>query len=187
MEPDTNYALAVSSCAGVWSYLVGDTVRFVSTDPHRVKVTGRTSYMLSAFGEHLIGEEIEAAVSRAAAKAGSAIREFAVGSLFPENPGDLGGHLYVVEFADPPPPDHAQKALAAEIDALLCATNEDYERHRAGGFGLRPPVILAASPGTFDKWMKARGQLGGQHKVPRIINDSDLFASLRAAVERGVS
>ena len=97
-EPGVNYALAVTTCAGLWRYLVGDTVTVVERDPPRVLVTGRTSYMLSAFGEHVIGAEVERAVAEAARAIGATVSDFAVGSLFPEETGARGGHLYIVEL-----------------------------------------------------------------------------------------
>ena len=102
-ETGVNYALVLSTCAGLWSYVVGDTVRIVDRDPPRILVTGRTSYMLSAFGEHLIGEEIEKAVAAAAAAIGACVSDFSVGAIFPRGEGELGGHLYIVEFADGAP------------------------------------------------------------------------------------
>ena len=97
-EPGVNYALAVTTCAGLWRYLVGDTVTVVERDPPRVLVTGRTSYMLSAFGEHVIGAEVERAVAEAARAIGATVSDFAAGSLFPEETGARGGHLYIVEL-----------------------------------------------------------------------------------------
>lgn len=181
-ELDVNYAIAVSSCAGVWAYLIGDTVRLVSRDPPRLLVTGRTAYSLSAFGEHLIGEEIEEAVSRAAAAIGTAVADYSVGAVFPQGAGDLGGHLYVVEFAGAAPSETARAAFAEAIDKYLSAKNEDYAAHRSGGFGMKPPAILPMKAGGFAAWMKSRGRLGGQNKVPRIINDHSLFAGLREFV-----
>ncbi len=180
VQLDVNYAIAVSSCAGVWGYLIGDTVRLISRDPPRLLVTGRTAYSLSAFGEHLIGEEIEEAVSRAAAAIGAAVADYSVGAVFPEKPGELGGHVYVAEFAGAPPGEAALAAFAAAIDKYLSEKNEDYAAHRAGGFGMKPPTILVMRSGGFAAWMKSRGRLGGQNKVPRIINDEALFAGLRA-------
>jgi hypothetical protein len=179
-EEGVNYAIAVSSCAGVWAYLVGDTVRLVSRRPPRLLVTGRTAYSLSAFGEHLIGEEIEEAVSRAAAAIGAAVSDYSVGAVFPEGAGGLGGHLYVVEFAGGTPDQAALARFAAAIDSYLCAKNEDYAAHRSGGFGMKAPAVHAMRPGGFAEWMRKRGRYGGQNKVPRIINDQALFAELRA-------
>jgi len=180
VETGVNYALVVSSNAGLWSYVVGDTVRFVDLDPPRVLVTGRTAYTLSAFGEHLIGEEIGAAVTDAAGAIDAQVTDYAVGSLFPDSESTRGGHLYVVEFAELVEAPARTDRFAAALDQHLIETNEDYAAHRAEGFGLNPPRVHAVRPGTFAAWMKRRGQLGGQHKVPRVINDQTLFADLRA-------
>ncbi len=181
-ETGVNYALVLSTCAGLWSYVVGDTIELIERDPPRVKVTGRTSYMLSAFGEHLIAREVEEAVSAAAAEIGASVTDWSVGAVYSEQVGELGGHLYVVEFAEGVVSEAQTAAFAARLDRDLCATNEDYAAHRAEGFGMKPPTIRVVPPGTFAAWMKSRGQFGGQHKVPRIILDQDLFANLRAFV-----
>ena len=178
VEPGVNYAIVLSTCSGLWSYVIGDTVRFVSTNPPRILITGRTSYSMSAFGEHLIGEEIEDAVAAAAQSIGASVTDFSMGAVFPEDQGDLGGHIYVVEFAQTPaPPAIAQ--VAHVIDETLKRRNDDYRAHRAEGFGMKAPEVRAVPPGTFAAWMKSRGRLGGQNKVPRIINDQTLFATLR--------
>ena len=101
--------------------------------PVSALVTGRTAYSLSAFGEHLIGEEIEEAVAAAASSIGAMVSDYAVGAMFPEGPGDLGGHLYIVEFAGAAPPEAAIAAFAASVDRHLAAKNEDYAAHRSGG------------------------------------------------------
>jgi hypothetical protein len=183
-EPGVNYALALSTCAGLWGYVLGDTVELVDLDPPRVKVTGRTSYMLSAFGEHLIAAEVEAAVGAAAAEIGASVSDWSVGAVIPEQAGALGGHLYIVEFAGAGVSEAQVAAFAARLDRDLIATNEDYAAHREEDFGMRPPDVRAVPPGAFAAWMKSRGQLGGQHKVPRIILDQDLFANLRAFVDQ---
>jgi hypothetical protein len=172
-------ALIVSSCAGLWSTIVGDTVRLIDLDPPRLLVTGRLSYFLSAFGEHLTGEEIEAAVDAAAGEIKAAISEFSVGALFPGDASARGRHLYIVEFAVAPPAAKAQHAFAQAIDADLLERNDDYRAHRSGGFGLDAPEVLVVSHGAFSAWMKSRGQLGGQHKVPRVIANHALFDGLR--------
>ena len=181
VETGVDYAILLSTCAGLWSWLLGDTVRFVARDPPRLLVTGRTGYTMSAFGEHLTGEEIDRAVSRAAAEAGLAVSDYAMGAVFPTAGQPLGGHRYVVEFAGGLPEAPALDRFAGALDRDLAAGNEDYAAHRAGGFGLRAPEILAVPPGFFAGWMKRRGKLGGQHKVPRIIGDSALFGGLLRA------
>ena len=179
IETGVDYAPALSTCAGLWGFIVGDTVRFVSRDPPRLLVTGRLSYTLSAFGEHLTGEEIEAAVASAAAAIGAGVRDFAAGALYPERPGEIGGHLYVVEFERPVTAGERQR-FAETIDRDLMGRNLDYEAHRAGGFGMRAPQVCVLPHGGFAEWMRRRGRLGGQNKVPRVISDPELFANLRA-------
>ncbi len=185
VEPGVNYALAVTTCAGLWRYLIGDTVTVVERNPPRVLVTGRTSYMLSAFGEHVIGAEVECAVAEAAAVIGATVTDFAAGSLFPERAGARGGHLYIVEFGAEPGSgrggiDCTQRMRFAErLDATLCHLNDDYAAHRAGGYGMDAAQVRLLPPGGFAAWMKSRGKLGGQNKVPRIINDRALFAALQ--------
>lgn len=182
-ETGVEYALALASCAGVYGYLLGDTVRLVSRDPPRLLVTGRSSYLLSAFGEHLIEDEIEDAVSRAAQRIGASINDFAVGALLPPSPGETGRHLYVVEFAAPVGAD-ATDVFARTLDERLSQRNDDYRAHRHGDFGMAAPQIRIMPPGGFAAWMKRRGKLGGQNKVPRIINDEGLLADLRRSAEQ---
>lgn len=179
LETGVDYAIALTTCAGLWSYLVGDTVRFVDRAPPRLVITGRTSYMLSSFGEHLTGEEIENAVAHAATEIGANVSDFSVGTLFPGEETPRGGHLYVVEFGAQPPAPEQAKQFTDLVDRELCRRNDDYRVHRSGGFGMDPPRLVAAQKGTFAAWMKSRGRLGGQNKVPRVINDRTLFRSLR--------
>ena len=179
IETGIEYAPVLSTCAGLWAYVVGDTVRFIDRDPPRLLVTGRLSYTLSAFGEHLTGEEIEAAVTVAAEAIGAPARDFAVGALYPEQAGEVGGHLFVVEFEVPVGTQQLAR-FSETLDQDLMRRNLDYEAHRAGGFGMRPPEIRVLRHGGFAEWMRRRGKLGSQNKVPRVVTDPDLFADLRA-------
>lgn len=176
-EIGIDYALVVTSCAGLWSYVIGDTVRFVDLDRPRILVTGRTSYGLSAFGEHLIGEQIENAVASAAAAVGASVDDFTVAPIYPETPGALGRHLYLVEFS-PALSAEGLATFARALDRSLSEASADYADHRAGGFGMGAPEIRPVPSGTFAAWMKSRGKLGGQNKVPRVILDAALFDSL---------
>jgi len=169
--------VVVSSCAGLFGYLIGDTVRFISRDPPRLLVTGRTSWALSAFGEHLSGEEIEMALRDAAASAGIVVAEYAVG---PEFIGSAGRHRWFVEPVGAAPAGCARR-LAAALDAALRATNDDYTSHRDGA-QLAPPKVVVLREGAFDAWMRAEGKIGGQHKVPRVIADPDRFAAMAAVL-----
>jgi hypothetical protein len=182
IEPGVDYAPALSSCAGLWAYIVGDIVRFVERDPPRLLVAGRLSYTLSAFGEHLTGEEIEAAVTAAAAAISAGVRDFAAGARYPARAGEIGGHLFVVEFERGV--SEAELARFAEtLDRDLMRRNLDYEAHRAGGYGLHAPQVIALHRGGFAEWMRRRGRLGSQNKVPRVIADPGLFADLHLFAE----
>ena len=178
IEVGVNYALVVTSNAGLWSYLIGDTVRFVSLKPPRLLVTGRTSYMMSAFGEHLIEEEVEDAVAAAARGIEADVSDFSLGATYSTRQGELGGHLFIVEFSAPVG-DAALATFAHLIDARLSALNDDFRGHRADGFALAAPRVQVVPPGFFAAWMKARGKLGGQHKVPRMLSDPAKLAELR--------
>lgn len=183
IEMGINYAVVLTTCAGLWSYVIGDTVRFVDLNPPRLLVTGRTAYYLSAFGEHLLAEEIDDAVTTAARSIAGAIVDYSVGPLFPNTPKELGGHIFVVEFKDSSLSRESLQQFSQVLDKRLCQRNEDYEAHRADGYGLNPPKVVIVKPGTFAAWMKNRGKLGGQNKVPRIINDQTLLTDLREFVQ----
>ncbi|HWE36327.1 MAG TPA: GH3 auxin-responsive promoter family protein [Isosphaeraceae bacterium] len=167
-----NYAIAVSTCAGIWGHVIGDTVRFESLSPPLLTFTGRTRYALSAFGEHLISEEVEAAMASASAVAGASVKDWHVGPVFA---GSLGHHRYVVEFLRPPAD---LDAFRRALDADLVARNAHYAWFRAEGGGMPRPALVVARPGGFDDWMRSRGKLGGQHKVPRMDNAGTLTDQL---------
>jgi hypothetical protein len=175
LEPGVQYAVVLTTCAGLWGYVLGDTVCFERRDPPLLRFTGRTRYFLSAFGEHLISEEVERAVARAAEACGAAVVDFHVGPVFPDRPGTPGRHRFLVEFAGPPA-DPAR--FAAELDRALCRANEDYEAHRRGDLTMLAPEVLPVRRGGFADWMRARGRLGGQHKVPRMDNSGRLTREL---------
>ncbi|MGC8504620.1 MAG: GH3 family domain-containing protein [Acidithiobacillus sp.] len=183
LETGIPYAVVLSSNAGLWSDVIGDTVRFVDRQPPRLLVTGRLSYMMSAFGEHLTGEEIEQAVLEAARRMDMQITDFSMGAEFPSGPDTRGRHTYIIECGRPLPPAAARPALAgrfaAHIDATLMERNADYREHRRNDVQLDAPRVILVDPGTFAHWLRARGRLGGQNKVPRVINDQALFADLK--------
>ncbi|MBV9017847.1 MAG: GH3 auxin-responsive promoter family protein [Alphaproteobacteria bacterium] len=182
IETGVDYAPVLTTCAGLWAYIVGDLVRFIDREPPRLLVTGRLSYTLSAFGEHLTGEEIEGAVTAASQTVDAGVRDFSVGALYPEKPGEIGGHLFVVEFERGVSAEELTR-FADALDRDLMRRNLDYGAHRAGGFGMRPPQILSLRQGGFAEWMRQRGRLGSQNKVPRVISDPALFAELCAFAE----
>jgi hypothetical protein len=180
-ETGINYALVLSSCAGVFGYLIGDTVRLIERNPPRLLITGRTSYGMSAFGEHLIAEEIETAVAEAAAAIGADVSDYSMGALFKADGAANDQHFWVIEFAKTPSDDGIDR-FGRVLDEALLRQNDDYRVHRSVDFGIATPAIRAVAPGTFAAWMKSRGKLGGQNKVPRVINDRELWANLRTFV-----
>jgi hypothetical protein len=182
VEPGVQYAIVMTTCAGLWSYLPGDTVCFERRDPPLLRFTGRTRYFLSAFGEHLISEEVERAIAVAAEKSGSAVVDFHVGPVFPESPAAPGKHRFLVEFAGPSP-DAGR--FATSLDGELCKINEDYRAHRQGDLTLLAPEVRAVRAGGFADWMRSQGKLGGQHKVPRMDNTGQLTEQLGTFLLQG--
>ncbi len=168
--PGVQYAVVLTTCAGLWSYVIGDTVCFESVDPPLLRFTGRTKYFLSAFGEHLISEEIERAMTHAATATAAALADFHVGPVFPSPGSGPGRHRYLVEFVQPP---RQMPLFAKSLDEMLCRINEDYQAHRVGDLTMRSPEIVPVRRGGFAAWMKSKGKLGGQHKLPRMDNTGE--------------
>jgi hypothetical protein len=172
-----NYALIVNSNAGLWSYNIGDTVRFVSLDPYRIVVTGRIRHFISAFGEHVIGEEVEAALMAASKQTGARIIEFTVAPMIQVS-GELPYHEWFIAFEAPP---SDMSAFAKLVDDSLRAKNIYYDDLIKGGI-LQPLKIRAMRPDAFIEYMKREGKLGGQNKVPRLSNDRAIAEGLQAWV-----
>lgn len=171
IQKGVDYALVVSTAAGLWSYLVGDVVRFVDVSPPRLLVVGRVENSLSAFGEHLIEEEIAGAVATSASDLSMTIVDYCVG---PVAQTGHNHHLYLIEPSTAPDP-MAEEKLAQAIDANLGARNEDYKELRKNNLALAAPQVRLVPQGRFLHWMKSRRGLGGQYKVPRIVTDRALF------------
>jgi hypothetical protein len=177
LVPGIEYAVLLSSCAGVWGYLLGDTITFERRDPPLLRFTGRTKYFLSAFGEHLIQSEVDEAVAVAARECGVFAVDHHVGPVFPSDPRKPGYHLYLVEFRGEPPID--PERFAGVLDAHLIRSNEDYAAHRVGDLTMMRPVIRPVPPGGFTEWLKAAGRrIGGQTKVPRMDNSGTITREL---------
>lgn len=186
LETGTDYAIVLSSNAGMFAYLIGDTVRFVDHHPPRLLITGRTSYMLSAFGEHLIGSELDNAVNSAAEATGMVVNEYSVGAVLPEQRRGVGHHLYLVETATEPDAGQVDR-FAATVDQVLQDMNEDYRAHRINDTGMNPPEFRFLPPGAFERWMATKGKSGGQHKVPRVITDADKFMTMVGEITAGAA
>ncbi len=174
VETGVNYAIILNTNAGLWGYNIGDTVEFVSLRPFRLRVTGRIKHFISAFGEHVIGKEVEAAMNEAAAKHGVRVTEFTVAPQVSPPEGGLPYHEWFVEYTTPPA---NPAAFAADLDAAMVKQNIYYQDLITGGV-LRPLVVRATEPGAFRDYMKRQGKLGGQNKVPRLGNDRKVAEGL---------
>jgi len=171
-----NYAIIVNSNAGLWGYVVGDTVKFVSTQPYRITVTGRISQYLSAFGEHVIAEEVEQAMNEALAGEDTVVTEFTVAPSISSSKGEPPCHEWLIEFEKPPAhPDR----FSARLNQLMCGKNIYYDDLIKGKV-LQPLKITPLRKNAFINYMKEAGKLGGQNKVPHISNDRKMAEELLA-------
>lgn len=167
VEVDVNYAIVISTNAGLWRYILGDTIKFTSKTPYRFKITGRTKSFINIAGEELIVENTDKAMAEACRKTNAQIREYTVGPIF-MNELEKGGHEWIVEFVRMP--DEMER-FARILDENLRSLNSDYDAKRYHNMVLLEPVIHVVQKGTFDTWLESIGRLGGQNKVPRLSND----------------
>ena len=174
VELDVNYAIVISTNAGLWRYIVGDTVKFTSKTPYRFKITGRTKSFINVFGEELIVENADKAIARAANKIGTVVREYTVAPVFMDGL-ENGAHEWLIEFTHVPDDVSRFQLL---LDEALRELNSDYDAKRCNNFVLGPPIIKVLNAGTFDNWLKSIGKLGGQHKVPRLSNSREIVEQI---------
>lgn len=167
VELHKNYAMVISTNAGLWRYLIGDTVKFTSLDPYRIRITGRTKHFINAFGEELIIENAEQAIKKACEKTHAVIGDYTAGPHYLAT-GKKGGHEWIIEFTEMP---NDKDFFTAILDETLKELNSDYEAKRYKDICLEAPLVHFANPGTFYNWMKQCGKLGGQNKVPRLSNN----------------
>lgn len=167
VELDKNYALIISTNAGLWRYQIGDTIKFTSLSPYRIQITGRTKHFINAFGEELIIDNAEKALAKACAETESVIRDYTACPVY-FNGNEAGAHEWIIEFEAPP---KELNRFTEILDQGLRELNSDYDAKRFKDMALRMPQIHQAPEGTFYNWMKTRGKLGGQHKVPRLANE----------------
>ncbi len=166
VKKGVNYAIVITTNGGLWRYLIGDTVKFTSTDPYRIKITGRTKHHINVFGEELIIENAEEALKAASEKTNASIKDYTVGPVFMEGKRN-GAHEWIIEFENPP----ENLALFTELlDNALKNCNSDYEAKRYNSMTLSMPKVHQARKGLFYDWLSLKGKLGGQHKVPRLSN-----------------
>lgn len=167
VETDVNYALVISTNGGLWRYLIGDTVRFTSKDPFKIKITGRTKHFINAFGEEVIVDNAEEALKKACNRTHALISEYTAGPIF-MGENQKGAHQWIIEFQQMPDDlDH----FITILDETLKTLNSDYEAKRHKNITLDRPQIVVAPEGLFYEWMRTRGKTGGQNKIPRLSND----------------
>lgn len=166
VEPDVDYAMLISTNSGLWRYKIGDTVRFTSIRPYKIRITGRTQQFVNAFGEEVMVNNTDKAIAKTCQELNAIVTEYTVAPIYFDGEGK-GGHQWLVEFEKPP----FDLALFEQVlDGHLQKINSDYEAKRYKNMALNPLQIQAIPPGTFFNWLKSKGKFGGQHKVPRLAN-----------------
>ena len=178
VETGKNYALVISTNGGLWRYLVGDTIQFTSLNPFRIKVSGRLKQYINAFGEEVIADNTDKAIAMAAEKTGLTVKDYTAAPVYF---GDhtKGAHEWLIEFEQNPV---STDAFAFELDCALKTLNSDYEAKRYKDIALTLPQVHAVPSGIFHQWLKSKGKLGGQHKVPRLSNDRTYIDDIKKMI-----
>lgn len=182
VEVGKNYALVISTNGGLWRYIIGDTIKFTNLLPYRFKITGRTKSFINAFGEELIVDNAEHAIAQAALDTNSQVRNYTAAPVYMKFIDDAhkGQHEWLIEFINAPEDiDH----FAQRLDKHLREVNSDYDAKRTRDLALLGPKIRVVKEGTFESWLKSKGKLGGQHKIPRLSNDRDIVESVLSIID----
>jgi hypothetical protein len=179
VELGKNYALVISTNGGLWRYCIGDTVQFTSLNPFRIKVSGRIKHYINAFGEELIVDNTDRAIKLACEQTGAVVNDYTAAPVYFSAEGN-GAHEWLIEFEkEPASIDH----FSYELDIALKQCNSDYEAKRTKDIALRPPILHSIEKGSFSRWLKIKGKLGGQHKVPRLSNDRKYLDEILCMLE----
>jgi hypothetical protein len=175
VEIGINYAMVISTNGGLWRYMIGDTVIFTSKDPYKIRITGRTKHFINAFGEEVIIDNAERAIKAACVATGAIVSDYTAGPIFMSENQTKGAHQWLIEF-DTKPNDLDR--FITILDQELQGLNSDYEAKRHHNATLERPHVLVVAPGTFLQWMRERGKMGGQNKVPRLSNNREYLEGL---------
>ena len=167
VELGINYAPVISTNGGLWRYLLGDTVKFTSLKPYKIIVSGRVKHYINAFGEELIVDNTDRAIAIASDKTDAIVNDYTAAPIYFSDNSN-GAHEWLIEF-DKDPND--AELFTKELDVALQSLNSDYEAKRHKNIALMMPVVRILKKGSFNNWLKSRGKLGGQHKVPRLSNE----------------
>jgi hypothetical protein len=174
VELKKNYALVISTTGGLWRYLIGDTVIVTSINPYKIKVSGRLKHYMNAFGEEVIADNSDRAIAVACEKTNAMVSDYTAAPVyFSENSN--GAHEWLIEFEKEP--DNIT-AFIYEMDNALKDVNSDYEAKRHKDIALRLPIVHVLPKGSFNNWLKSKGKLGGQHKVPRLSNEREIVEEI---------
>ena len=166
VETGKNYAVVISTSAGLWRYMIGDTVKFTQKSPYKFIITGRTKFFINAFGEELIVDNAENGLDTACKATGAQIKEYTAAPVYMDNRGKCR-HQWLIEFAKMP---DSLDNFAHILDRRLQEINSDYEAKRYKDITLQHLEVVNARKGLFADWLKSKGKLGGQHKIPRLCN-----------------
>ena len=180
VEIGVNYAMVISTNGGLWRYLIGDTVMFTSKYPFKIRVTGRTKHFINAFGEELIVDNAEKAINIACTRTYSSIKEYTAAPVYPTK-DTKGGHEWIFEFEVPP---KNINYFVEVLDTVLKTLNSDYEAKRYLNMSIDTPKINIAPKGLFYNWLKEKGKLGGQNKVPRLSNKRKFIDELLSMMNK---
>ncbi|MBP3942328.1 GH3 auxin-responsive promoter family protein [Sphingobacteriaceae bacterium WQ 2009] len=180
VELNKNYALIITTNAGLWRYMLGDTIKFTNLSPYRIQITGRTKQYINTFGEELIVDNADSAIQKAASITHAIVKDYTAGPIYFKE-DKAGGHEWIIEFEKLP---DNYETFCQLLDQELRAINSDYDAKRFNNMALQFPVIHNAPENTFFAWMKARNKLGGQHKVPRLANNRDYLDPILAMMRK---
>ncbi|MDR1005853.1 MAG: GH3 auxin-responsive promoter family protein [Bacteroidales bacterium] len=175
VETGKNYAMLITTNAGLWRYKIGDTVSFTHTSPYRFKITGRTKHYINACGEEIIIDNATKALTQACDSTGARIKEYTAAPLLE----DIYCHRWIIEFEQEP---DTLAHFTEVLDHALQSVNSDYEAKRYKDLVLKQPIVISVPQGTFYNWLRSKGKLGGQHKVPRLSNSGETVEELLAMI-----
>jgi hypothetical protein len=176
VELNKNYAIVITTNSGLWRYMIGDTVRFTSLSPYRIRVTGRTKHHINVFGEELMVENTDSAIAKACQLTNTEIVDYTVAPVFMKDK-EKGAHEWMIEFKENP---KDEKEFQRILDESLQALNSDYEAKRHNNMTLNPLIVNIAKQGLFYDWLKDQDKLGGQHKIPRLSNNRNYLEQLKS-------
>jgi hypothetical protein len=176
VEGGVNYAPIITTNGGLWRYIIGDTIQFTNTNPYRIKVSGRLKHYINAFGEEVMVDNTDMAIAYACEQTNAIVNDYTAAPVFFGHESN-GAHEWLIEFQQAPA---SLNDFTEKLDQHLKVLNSDYEAKRYKDIALRMPVVHAIKNGSFREWLRRKGKLGGQHKVPRLSNERKILEEILA-------